>query len=915
VTQAAPVAVGRSPVAIGRRTLAREQVLVAGAQLVAGAGNLVYALVMARVLAPRAFTHLAAFLAVYLLLHLPAAGLGAGGAVAGNAVGVLRRRALGAGLAAGAAGMVAAPWLADLLRVPVTLPLLLAVAAPGAALLALERGRLYGAGAHSQAATSLLVEPVARLAAGLALAQVAGAPGAAAGVVLGGYAALLVTRNPIAADAPTAANTGPTRAAVGAFILLAVVQNQDLLLAARLLSPGQAARFAALSTIGGIAAFATATVPLVLLPRAAANPRARGIALAFAAALGGGAVAVFAVASGPLVELVFGDRYASIAPLAAPYVLGMSVLGVARVLAADAVAKGRGPLVIATTAALAAVQAVLVVRVGTSAGAVAAVTIGTTVALALALTAVTVVRFPVRRPPVFALLDRVRTVDWGVPLTVAGLTAFALVLRLVVTRGLWVDEAISVSQAHLPFGAMIDRLAQVDVHPPLHAAVLWVMVRAFGDGELAVRLPSIVAGVALVPLLFATGRELFDRKTGLIAAALGAVSPLAVWYSQEARMYSLYMAFALLAVYAQARALRRNRAGDWALYAIATAALVWTQYFAVLVVAAQQIVFIAAWWRRRGRGEPVAPLARRWLLALVVAGVLVLPLAPYFADQWVAYAGRGAGLSEVPAQAGNAASEAQSGLSVYAVIANLIWATFGYHADNTMAQIAALWPLGMLGALLVLGRRRSPAAGGLLVVTAVPMLALFLIGLQRRDLFELRYIAAAVPLLLLLGARAITAVRTRRGWTPIVAALVLVALLGGALADQQLNGTNPRLYDFRGALQEVSARAERGDVILYSPHYLDEVVSYYAPGVDARPIGEERPGTGSGRVFVLGSFLDQRETAKATGAALGELEQDRPVVDEFEVPQVRVWVFGPVAGADDEPEAISAPATEPEQSR
>jgi len=169
------------------------------------------------------------------------------------------------------------------------------------------------------------------------------------------------------------------------------------------------------------------------------------------------------------------------------------------------------------------------------------------------------------------------------------------------------------------------------------------------------------------------------------------------------------------------------------------------------------------------------------------------------------------------------------------------------------------------------------------------VLALFAVGLQRRDLFELRYVAGVVPALLLLGARAMTTVTPRRMWMRVAACTAVVMLLLGALADQQLNGTNPRLYDFRGALQEVAARAEPGDVILYNPNYLDEVVRYYAPGVEARPIGSNRAKReGRGRVFLLGSFLDKREIAGATGDALSDLEQQRPLLDRFEVPQVRV---------------------------
>ena len=61
------------------------------------------------------------------------------------------------------------------------------------------------------------------------------------------------------------------------------------------------------------------------------------------------------------------------------------------------------------------------------------------------------------------------------------------------------------------------------------------------------RLPSIIAGTLAIPALYLLGRELYDRRTGLVAAAFGAASPLLIWYSQEARMYAFVELFGLLA--------------------------------------------------------------------------------------------------------------------------------------------------------------------------------------------------------------------------------------------------------------------------------------------------------------------------------------------------------------------------------
>jgi 4-amino-4-deoxy-L-arabinose transferase-like glycosyltransferase len=497
----------------------------------------------------------------------------------------------------------------------------------------------------------------------------------------------------------------------------------------------------------------------------------------------------------------------------------------------------------------------------------------------------------VRTPRFVALRSRVAPAGRLRSLApITGITVAGLVVRLAVTRGIWVDEAISVSQAKLPFATMLERLQIADVHPPLHASLLWVTVRVFGTGELAVRSPSIVAGTLVVPMLFVTGRELFDRRTGLVAAGFGAVFPLAIWYSQEARMYSLYMLFAIVAIFAQARALRTGEARWWALYGTATAALLWTQYLAVLVILAQQLVFVAALVRRRRARAPVGRTITAWLASLLLAAVLLVPLLPYLSAQIGAYTQRGAGLGAVPAQAGNAVG-AQPGLSVYSMVANLIWGVGGYHADHTMEQLAALWPLAMVGALALLGRRKARASNDLLLLAGFPLAALYAIGLRRPDLFEIRYVAAVVPVLTLLAARSTTTLAPGR-WATRVVASAMVAVLLVALADQQLNGANPRLYDFRGAVREIAAVARPGDRVLYNPVYLEAVVHYYGPHLRTAPVGDWRSVAHEpGRIFVIGSFFDKREVSGRTGAVLAKLERTHTLVTTFRRPQIRVWMF------------------------
>jgi hypothetical protein len=276
----------------------------------------------------------------------------------------------------------------------------------------------------------------------------------------------------------------------------------------------------------------------------------------------------------------------------------------------------------------------------------------------------------------------------------------------------------------------------------------------------------------------------------------------------------------------------------------------------------------------------------RWASATALAAVLLLPLLPILRDQLAAYGDRGAGL--VPGQAGAGNSTMSDGVSIYAVGANLIWATLGYHADGAMVQIAALWPLLMLGALVLLGRGRSRTSVLLAALIVVPIVALFAVGALKRDLFELRYFSGAVPALLLLIARFTTAT-VRRPAAISVAAIGLVALMSAALFDQQVNGANPRRYDFAGALARIEADAEPGDVLLYEPSYLADVITYYAPDMRSAPVGTPVPAGTDVWVLSTDRVVDVEESSARLGDQLARLEQNRHVADRFRLPNVRVW--------------------------
>ena len=465
-------------------------------------------------------------------------------------------------------------------------------------------------------------------------------------------------------------------------------------------------------------------------------------------------------------------------------------------------------------------------------------------------------------------------------LVLAGIILAGLGLRLAVPRGIWLDEAISIHQAHLSLHGLFRNLYYGDRHPPLHHLALWLTIRAFGDGEFAVRIPSLIAGTLVIPALYELGRELYDRRTGLIAAAFVAVSPLLVWYSQEVRMYAFVALFGVLALLTQLRVIRNPSMGNWALYILATAALLWSHYFGLLLIGVQQVIFVAVLVQRQRSGQPVRALALGFAYSAAILAMQLVPLVSFAHNQF---------------KSTHAAAGSPSGtydpLSFYTVLANMAWALLGYHPDTTTELLAAMWPLLVLLSLLLLGRGGSRQTLMLGAAALVPLVLLLIVSAFDPELFEVRYFLIVVPLLLLLIARLVTGwIRQPRARLLVAAGVVLTLLIG--LADQQTNKGNPRLFDFRGAIKEIKADAGPNSLVLFEPPDMRYVLEYYAPNLRSRPLGLGVPKKKEGRpVFVLASFQSNKQFFNETNKVVGQLDFFRKRVRSFKKAQTLVWEF------------------------
>ena len=204
---------------------------------------------------------------------------------------------------------------------------------------------------------------------------------------------------------------------------------------------------------------------------------------------------------------------------------------------------------------------------------------------------------------------------------VGALTVLAAVLRFAGLghQGFWFDEGNTALLVHFSPGKMLGLIPQSESTPPLYYGLAWIWVRIFGYGEAGLRSLSALAGVATVPVAYGAARKLISERAGLIAAALTACNPFLIWYSQEARSYSLLVLLTSLALLAFAYARAEPTPRVLAAWVIASAAALATHYYALLAIVPQAVWLLAAHWRRRGVQVAVG--------AVGLCGLALIPLA------------------------------------------------------------------------------------------------------------------------------------------------------------------------------------------------------------------------------------------------------------------------------------------------
>jgi mannosyltransferase len=401
-----------------------------------------------------------------------------------------------------------------------------------------------------------------------------------------------------------------------------------------------------------------------------------------------------------------------------------------------------------------------------------------------------------------------RLPSWAATAGVAAAVAVGIVARFVQRSPLWLDEALSVNIARLPVSDLLEALWH-DGHPPLYYLLLHFWMEVVGESDVAVRALSGIISVATLPLAWVAGRRLAGAAGARWAVVALALSPFAVRYGTETRMYALIMFLVLAGYLLLTDALERPTWGRLGGLTLISGLLLLSHYWALYLVAAVGLVLVLRAWRRPAdRASTV-----RVTVAVAAGGLLFLPWIGGFLYQ-----------------AGHTGTPWGSPFRPTAIVQTALIEMGGGSVTEASLYGGVLLVLSLLGLLAVraagpivdLDMRTAPTVRWELAVVILVLAVGAVIGYATNATFQGRYAATVVPLVLL-------AVAVGLARLPGTAALVA----GGVFVALSLFGIVWVNYYQRTQSADVAAavrdRAQPGDVVVYCPDQLGPAYSREMP--------------------------------------------------------------------------------------
>jgi mannosyltransferase len=365
-------------------------------------------------------------------------------------------------------------------------------------------------------------------------------------------------------------------------------------------------------------------------------------------------------------------------------------------------------------------------------------------------------------------------------------------------NSLWLDEASTLTFAVKSLPGIWQATTSGEFNPPLFYWAEHLML-TFGNSEAVLRFIPALLGVLTIPLVYLAGREFLDRNVGIIAATAFAFSPFLIYYSQEARAYSMMLFFVTFSLIYYFKALNSNDTKDWALFGILSALAFWSHFYALVIVGA---LVLYALYELIPKIRNDMSAARPVVTGGIIFGLIALPLI----------------LITIQLFAVRTASAPTFGIQG----PDLILATFAQISGSEMVMylFLILFIAGIVQAFLM-DRNK-----GMFLVTVVVLTFVISNFLSYRIPMQPRYLIFLVIVYFIAIALVYRLLFTQLKTCGIVYGfLALMVVINAPLLAGYYSGYTKE--DWRGLAGQVQQLTKPGDRIVLVPGYLYQPFDYY----------------------------------------------------------------------------------------
>lgn len=414
-------------------------------------------------------------------------------------------------------------------------------------------------------------------------------------------------------------------------------------------------------------------------------------------------------------------------------------------------------------------------------------------------------------------------------LVLAAILLLGLFLRTycLTCESLWVDEGYSVNWAESGPLNVIYSVSN-DVHPPLYYIVLSCWMSFAGDSELSLRLLSAIFSILSMIMVYKITLLLTDRRTGMLASLLFALSVFQIYFSQEVRGYSMLVLLTLVSMYFFLR-LPEKRKSTTILYIISSMLMVYTHYFGLFVILSQNVYVLSKPFFRK---KPMIPI-RKWITLQVILLITFIPWITVMVYRLMTSVANGTSTSIgwIPLPSAYSLVETFFQYSGYYYLYPWGFGTQYFHYMSILSAILSVIVIILaVKSVIYVNRKRITITRKdrdqlyfLLLWMLIPIAVPFILSYLLSPIYWARYTIVASPAFYILASMGIRSINTKYVRYILIAVIVVLSLTNAYRFHSEVNKE-----EWRDAAAYIDSHGMPGDILLmYKEFTVNGPIEYY----------------------------------------------------------------------------------------